>query len=327
VRFAPVTAPSGPRRPSQRGGSLDLVPAAAWLGEGRIAVLVQHQAPPYARRITGRTLVTIDAGTRRVVSRTPLQLRGSIIAFASAAERIVVLACRDGVTRLVVAAASGSTSSLSTDLPCRSGTGASAVAVRPDGSEAAIVAGDGSISTVDLAARPLRLRRLPAGLATPRAANTASSVTWVGASLAITAATDSLAAGRPTSYLRGRGIFLVDPQRGTRRTLTDRGSRLLVVGTTLIVSGFDDSRPGRTAIGDGVGMTAYAPDGTRLWHADDGMIVWPYAIGRRVYAPRMVKRNTVVDVFDLQTGRAIAHLFQRGLGVTPLSGVIESVGT
>ena len=56
------------------------------------------------------------------------------------------------------------------------------------------------------------------------------------------------------------------------------------------------------------------------------MVVRPYAIGSRVYAPHLVKRDTVVDVFDLRTGRAVARLHQRGLGVTPLSGVVESIG-
>jgi hypothetical protein len=326
VRFAPPTPASGPRRPSQRAGSLDLVQAAAWLDGSRIALVVQHQGPPFARHITSRTLVTIDAGTRRVVSRTPLQLRGAISAFASAGDRIVVLACRNGATRLVVADTSGRTSSLSTDLTCRSGTGAPAVALRADGSEAAIVGGEGSIATVDLGTRPLQLRRLPA-LRIRRAANTGLSATWVGRALAITGATDSTAPGRPTSYLRGRGVVLLDPQRGTRRVLSVDGSRLLVSGRTLLVSGFGTTRPSRGTVGDGVGITAYALDGTRLWHADGRAVVWPYAIGSRVYAPRMVKRNTVVDVFDLRTGRAIARLHQRGLGVTPLSGVAESIGS
>jgi hypothetical protein len=325
VRFAPATPTRGPRRPNQRAGSLDPVQAAAWLAGGGIAVLIQYQASPYARRVTSRTLVIIDAGTKRVLSRTRLQLRGPIIAFASAADRIVVLACRDGATRLLVGDANATTSSLSTDLPCR--VGRAAVAVRTDGSEAAIVADNGSISIVDLAARPLQLRRLPAALARKRAANTASSVTWVGTSLAITATTEATALGRRESYLRGRGVVLVDPQRATRRVLTPHGSRLLVAGNALIVSGYDDSRPGGTAIGDGVGVTAYAPDGTRLWHADGARIVRPYAIGQRVYAPRMVKHDTVVDVFDLQTGRALAHLHQNGLGVVPLTGAIESIGT
>ena len=187
------------------------------------------------------TLVTIDAGTKRVVSRTSLQLQGSIVAFASAANRIVVLACRNSATRLVVGDSSGAPlADLTTGLPCRIG-GGSAVAVRADGSEVSIVAGDGSISTIDLEARPLRLRRLPAALGTPRAANTLSAVTWVGRSLAITAATDSVALGRTSSYVRGRGVGLVDPQLGTRRVLTLHGSRLLVIGDVLIVSGFDET--------------------------------------------------------------------------------------
>lgn len=327
VRFAPAAPLKGPRRPRQRAGSLDLVPAAAWLNGGRIALLVQHQGPPYARHITGRTLVTIDAGSKRVVSRKPLTLRGSIVAFASAADRIVVLACRDGATRLLAADTSGRTLSISTTLPCRNGTGAPAVAVRADGSEAAIVAGDGSISTVDLGARALRLRRLPADLGSARPASTALSVTWVGTSLAITGATDTVVPGRQSTYPSGTGVVLIDPQRGTRRILARRGSRLLVAGNTLIVSGYDATRPSRGVVYAGIGITAYTSDGRQLWHADDARLVRPYAVGKRIYAPRTVKRHTVVDVFDLQTGRATASLHQRGLGVTPLSGVVESIGT
>ncbi|MEO9174404.1 MAG: hypothetical protein ABI317_02735, partial [Gaiellales bacterium] len=94
-------APAAPvRGPTQRRGSENVVKAAAWLVGGRLAVLVQHQTPPYARRISSRTLVIVDAKTHRVLRRPRVELRGAIVASGSAADRLVVLACRNNRTSL-----------------------------------------------------------------------------------------------------------------------------------------------------------------------------------------------------------------------------------
>ena len=51
-----------------------------------------------------------------------------------------------------------------------------------------------------------------------------------------------------------------------------------------------------------------------------------FAIGDRVFVPRLVKGATVVESYDLRTGRALPTLRPRGLGTAPLSGAVLSVG-
>jgi hypothetical protein len=73
-------------------------------------------------------------------------------------------------------------------------------------------------------------------------------------------------------------------------------------------------------------LTAFTPNGDQSWHADGKRTVWPYAAGATVFAPRTVKRHTIVDSFSLQSGRQLGSRFQPGPGTRPFSGVIQAIG-
>ena len=66
--------------------------------------------------------------------------------------------------------------------------------------------------------------------------------------------------------------------------------------------------------------------GTLLWHSDGGRLVKPFVVAGHVYARRGVKRHSLVDVFDLHSGKVTASVFEPGIGITPLTGVIDSIG-
>jgi hypothetical protein len=319
IRFAPTAPTYGPSRANQKAGSLTRVTAAAWLAGGRIALLVQNQGPPYASRVTARTLVVIDVATGGI-TRVPVALRGRVIGFASAAGRLVVLGCLDGATSLLAGDVSPPRARV---VPLRAvrcnRTALPTVTVRADGGAAAVIGGDLTPAVVDLRTlqvrtqKPLAARKVILG-------HLAARFTAQG-SIAITGAHEIV--HRHQIEERGLGVVLVDPATGDVRTLTRTGSRLLVVGDTIVVSGFAAEAKGR---GDGTGLTAFTSDGTRLWHADAERLVLPFESGQRVYAPRSVKRHTVVDAFDLASGRQLAELYQRGAGVRPITGATGSSG-
>jgi hypothetical protein len=317
ARFVPPTPLHGPRAPSQRGGSANTVRAAAWLTGGRIALLVQHQAPPYASRITRRTLVVMNTATQRMTG-TPVNLRGGIVAFASAADHLVVVACRNGTSSLLAADVATS-QSWTVPLGVRCSVEAPpALAIRPDGTAAAVVGANAAPVLVDLSSGTINHMQPLTALGNGAQPNSRLVLTWIGDSIAVT----GFSTGPGQLNERGLGVALLDPSSGATHLVTRRGSNILVVGDTLVVSGFDPTGPSR---GKGTGLTAYASDGTRLWHADGTRLVWPFETDQRVYAPRSVKRHTIVDVYDLRTGKAVASLFQRGNGVRPITGVIDSL--
>ena len=320
LRFAPASPLRGPRSVAQRGGSQTAVRAGAWLADGRIALLVQHQAPPYASRITSRTLVVLDTVTDRVVRRH-VDLRGTIMGFASAGSRLVVLACHDG--RSTLFAAGGSTMqtwTVSVALPCGHQTPAT-VAISPGGTQAAIIGGDLIPVRIDLLGHSVNRLRPLTSSSVARVSRGNLGLSWVGASLVVTGARY---VGPGNRRVRGLGVTLVDAMSGAQRVVSRNGSSVLAVGDILVAGGFASQTHGRAA---GIGLTAFASTGAKLWHADSTRLVWPFETGQRVYAPRSVKRHTTVDVFDLRTGRPFGSLFQRGQGVRPLTGVVDPVGT
>jgi hypothetical protein len=319
IRFAPTAPTYGPGRPDQQAGSLVRVTAAAWLTGNRIALLVQHQGPPYASRVTARTVDVIDVATHRI-TRIPATLRGRVIGFASAGGRLAVLGCLQGATSLLsVDAATVATHVVPLRRTRCSGTAQPTVTVRADGAAAAVIGGELTPAVVDLATLRVRYEpKLAAGTITD--GRVFARFTARG-TLAITGAHEVVHAHQ-VGY-RGIGVVLVDPETGDVHTLTRTGSRLLVAGDTIVVSGFASTGKGR---GGGTGLTAFTSDGTLLWHADGDRLVSPFESGQRVYAPRAVKRHTVVDAYDLASGRQLASLYQRGLGVRPITGATGSTG-
>jgi hypothetical protein len=137
------------------------------------------------------------------------------------------------------------------------------------------------------------------------------------------AVTGERLSGKGHVDVRGLGVTLLDPATGRTRVLARDGSGLLVAGDTVVVSGYASGATGR---GAGTGLTAFTSTGRRLWHTDGSRIAVPFESGQRVYAPRSVQRHTIVDAFDLATGRPLARLYQRADGVRPITGAVDSTG-
>jgi hypothetical protein len=146
------------------------------------------------------------------------------------------------------------------------------------------------------------------------------AIAWFGNSLAVSG---TISPGH-SNYMRARGlgVVLLDPASGAVRMLTPNGAVLMVVDHMLVVSGF--AHTGRVRY-PGAGITAFSLAGRELWHAEGTRLVWPFATAQRVYAPRLVKRHTIVDVYDLDSGRPGASIFQRGTGIRPVTGVTDSI--
>ena len=108
---------AGPKRKGQVGGDVDLIRAGAWLG-GNAVALVQHMGPPYARKVTSRTIVAVDPSTRRIVGRHPVSLKGTIVTSVRTADRLVILACADRLASILAVEADGSSALIPLGLPC-----------------------------------------------------------------------------------------------------------------------------------------------------------------------------------------------------------------
>jgi hypothetical protein len=336
IQVAPRAALHGPRSPAQRNGRADRIASTGWIDDMHLAVLVQHASPPYASRITRRTVVVVDPAQQRVVSRKVVPLRGWIASSATGGGRMLILTCRAAQSSLLIVSPSDSTI-----LPVRAACRPSVrpiIAISPSGDQAAIVTGDRRVSLVDLASasiRTLRLRTAPGALDVPSPRSPQTQITLAATwssprDLAVTGSslTQKLVIhrtdGRTTTTspwsMRGLGVALLDPTRATARLITRNGSAVLATNGRLLVSG-DGGAP-RT----GAGVTAYTPGGRRLWHVEGGSLAYPLVVGSRMFVDRFVKRHTMVDAFTLPGGRFERSLFARRTGPFVISGAQFPVG-
>jgi hypothetical protein len=49
-------------------------------------------------------------------------------------------------------------------------------------------------------------------------------------------------------------------------------------------------------------------------------------VGETIFAPRQVKRHTIVDSFSSLNGRLLGSRFQKGEGTRPFTGVVQPTG-
>jgi hypothetical protein len=308
VHVVPPPVESGPRARSQRGGSADDIRAAAWLEKNVAVTFVQHLAPPYARRVTGRWIVRVDLAHRRVLTRTRVRVQGGIAPAVSGGGWLVVPVCRDRRLHLVAADAAGHVKVLRPAASC------AATPVLGRGGDLVLLGPGRTLVRVSLPAGRTSRVRLDGTCAALLNAPTLG-VTWAGNRLAVAASSTRIVA----KHLPGLGACLVDPASGRTTRLTADGSTLLVAGDRIVVSGL-------TRNVRGAGLTAFSLSGQRLWHAAGDRVGRAFAIGDRVFLPRLVKGATVVASYDLRTGRALAIIRARGLGTAPLSGAVLSVG-
>jgi hypothetical protein len=330
-----------PVPPPRRDGHALRVSAAGWLDHERYAALEQYQGPPYASRVRWRAVVVLDPGQPKPVARQRVPLRGTILSSASGGGKLLVVACRsghasllitDGTSRPVVRALAGG---------CR-GSARPAVAVSPDGTQAAVISGDGSVDLVDLAAARVAHLLVPSapGPLDARRANPTSTLLALGAAwvspgacwrtcpwheIVVTGLAERTRGGR-NQWLstRGLGVALVDATHGTARLLAREGSNALVtLAGQVLVAGW--ARTHR----DGTGVTAFSSSGQRLWHREGTRLETPFVVGQRVFAGHPVKRHSLVSVYSLASGRFLQTLYWPGDGSrpAPISGAIFPVGT
>jgi len=301
---------TGPTRPSQRTGFMDVVRTGAWLGRDVVA-LVQHQAPPYASRVTRREIVVIDPASGRVRSRRAVALEGAVIATTRLPGHEIVLACALGRSSLLDLRADGSTTLIHIDLPC--GANGLGIGLAGDSGAVAIVEVGYPLVLVDLATHLVRSVELHGTLGWSGVKGAQLRVAWWQGRLVVTGASVVMTNGKAPRY-PGVGVTAIDPRTGEASVWTRDGNWFVPTPDGLAVGG------------PGLGLTNFSPDGKRLWHVERKRTVWPYAVGGTVFAPRYVQRHTVVDAFSLESGRLTGSRFQAGIGTRPFTGVIQPVG-
>jgi hypothetical protein len=302
---------AGPTRPSQKDGYADVIRTGAWLGD-RIVALVQHQAPPYASRVTRREVVVVDPSSGRVLNRRRVVFQGRIVASARSGSYVATLACHAGRATVLGIAADGRSAVIDVSLPCPAGPPGIALAIR-DSVLALVMAGQ-PLVRIDLATGALRRIPLRGGVAWSALKRPQLSAVWWNGRLIVTGAGlmppfDGTAPRWPPA-----GVTAIDPSSG-RASIWNRTASWVV-----------PSPDGLSAGGPDIGLTGFSPDGRRLWHVDGTRTVWPYAVGDRVFAPRSVKRHTIVDSFLIESGRKVGSRFQTGNGMRPFSGVTQPIG-
>lgn len=304
---------TGPKRPGQVAGEADVIRAGAWLG-GNVVALIQHQAPPYARHVTSRTLVVVDPSTRRIVSRHTVALKGKVVGSVRGSDRVAILACGASGAAILSVEADGSSAVIRLRLPCPP---VSVVGFALSGSTLALVEPRG-LTLIDLERHIIR--RTP--LLGERAwkgmpGRPMLRAVWWHDRLIVTGssyAPNPVVVGKRAPPSRGAGVTSIDPSTGRTTIIARQGSWVLPTPDRLIVGGLN------------LGLTAFAPDGKRVWHVARHQTVYPYAIGDTVFAPHQVKRHTIVDAYAIDTGRLRASVFQRGVGTRPFSGALQPTG-
>jgi hypothetical protein len=305
------------RRPSDR--SLNPV---AWPELRRLLVL---DLPRQAEASQARLLV-LDPTSRRVLST--VTLRNSVerwMLWARAGKRLLALASRGaGLPRLLMYGPGGGVLR-STDLSIPAGSfpgtapdeqvrfAQPALTVDPQRKRAAIV-GDGTIAIVDLHTfdieysslthpRPF-LRRALDWLEPEAQAKVlhgySRQATWVGGDLV--AATGRTVDGTTSTRM---GLQILDVGAGTARTIEARATGHAFSDGVLLAYGAEHDAQGSSV--SGMGISAFTPDGTRVWHAlgEEPVFVVETA-GGYAYAPTPEEAFPQrVHVLDLATGQLL----------------------
>ena len=302
---------AGPTRPAQKAGEADVIRAGAWLGDNVVA-LVQHQAAPYASRVTRRAIVVIDPRTRRVLSRHPVALKGAVIDTARTTSHEFVLACSAGHASILDVRSDGSNSISAIGSPCVGRV--PTIGLAAGDSTLAVVQAGHPLIRIDLATHHLTRTILHGSRAWTSVREPQLKAVWWHGRLIVTGASFMPVGRDGTSSWPSAGVTSIDPATGNATVVTRHGSWVLPTPNRLIVGG------------PGLGLTAFTPDRRRVWHADGRRTVYPFGAGGTIFAPRQAKRHTVVDSYSAQTGRHLASRYQPGPGTRPFSGVTQPTG-
>jgi hypothetical protein len=311
IRIANVSSAKLSPPIARRGAAWDIAPIA-WPDDGRVIALEWHDQLPRL------ALVVVDPAARRVLKRTVLDgyvcldaAGGDVVLVAGPPDGIgparVLVIDRSGTVRSVVLAriGAGNVQEGSGEDPTYR-TASPGVAVDPDGHRAFVV-GEGTllaeidldtlaVSYRDLAPTKIRHSRLEPAVEAKNLVGWSRHAVWLGGGLLATAGTDYDAL-RSTPV----GADVIDVEGGAVRTLEPSASLTLSdQGIVLAGGGGQDGQAGTDA---GIGVSAFAPDGTRLWHAlGSEPVWWVQASGGYAYVAGPDPYPATVRVIDLATG-------------------------
>lgn len=332
-------------------GSLRLIPKTVPLGGYASALLWARpdRLVAVVNDLSGRgsSVVTIDTGSRQIVSRRTLD--GDVAAVARAADALVVLETPRnaiGASHLDVVAADGTLSSVALDRvtagtawPEQDGVVSDpfgtqrvpALAVDPDGYRAYVVQPDGpaadvslrtlAVSYHDLRAPDSVLARFGAWLTPPAVAKgmdgPVRAGTWLGDGLmALTGFDEHVVrkADNADVTTSPAGLAIVDTRDWSIRVLDPGADSVTAADGLLLATGRRGSSGQEQATG--MGLAAYGPDRSLQFRLFPGVSSWVVAaLAGRAYVEG-AGGDSSVSVVDLSSGKVVEE--RRGPVPTPL---------
>jgi hypothetical protein len=316
------------RRPSLRvvdleglknRGDVGLAPAgwraraAAWLTADRVAVVIQRMRGSYSQIVDRREVVIVDPFARRVLARRVLAPR-ALTASVSGGDKLVLLLGRgDARTRRVevaVVGPAGPVGTISIDLGAAKGPRFPSLTVDPSGRRAFVLATGAPVFELDLERLEVTPHVLSGGgalLAEP-ARGSREGTLLEGGILAVTGQDARRVQGVEVS--RPAGLAFIDTSTWTARLVDSDVSGVSVSGDTVL--GYSmrferlqrGGRSGQKVVG--IGLRAYATDGTRRWQRFGTQPLTAYAFRQSA----LVYRQAVLGsgssfVVDLADGRQL----------------------
>jgi hypothetical protein len=248
--------------------------AAAWLTADRVAVVMQRMRGSYEQIVERRQVVLVDPFAGRVVSRRDVPHALAVLTSAAAGDKLVLLLgrgdARGRAFRVVVGDATGDAREATVDLGPAKGLRLPALAVEPDGSRAFVLSANGRAAEVDLQSMTVTARTIVGGgrIVTDSLLAGREAVVLADGNVAFTGHNGHREKGVEVS--RPAGLGIVDTKTWRLRVIDREASRVSVSGETLLATSHridravDRGRPIQKV--SGIGVRAYAIDGTRRWH-------------------------------------------------------------
>ena len=248
--------------------------AAAWLTADRVAIVVQKMRGSYGQIVDRRQVVLVDPFAGRVLSRRDVPHQLALTTSVAGGDKLVLLLgrgdARGRTFRVVAIDAAGGARETSVDLGPAQGLRLPALAVDPAGSRAFLLAASERAVEVDLQAMTATTRTITGGGAlvsdSPLAGRQA--IVLPDGNLAFTGHNGQRVKGVEVS--RPAGLGIIDTETWRLRVIDPEASRVSVSGNIVLATSFRIDRAvhrGRPIQKvSGIGIRAYATDGSRLWH-------------------------------------------------------------